>query len=142
MARVQQLKKEINVLLVREENMWKKRSRALWLHEGDQNTLFFHSRATHRYRRNKITEIENSVGELCSSEESISAVLIGFYQNLFTSLEPSQIELAMDPIPETVSAEMNAALSKEFTRTEDKVVHKQMESLKAPGPDGLPPLFF
>jgi len=40
------------------------------------------------------------------------AVLIGFYQNLFTSLEPSQIELAVDPIPETVSAEMNAALSK------------------------------
>lgn len=48
----------------------------------------------------------------------------------------------MDPIPEIVSAEMNAALSKEFTRTEDKAVLKQMESLKAPGPDGLPPLFF
>lgn len=46
----------------------------------------------------------------------------------------------MDPIPDTASAEMNVALSKEFTKTEDKAVLKQMESLKAP-PDGLPPLF-
>lgn len=91
MARVQQLKKEINVLLVREENMWKKRSRPLWLHEGDQNTRFFHSRATHRYRRNKISEIENSVGELCSSEESISAVLLGFYQNFLHPWNPVRL---------------------------------------------------
>ena len=35
MARVQRLKREISKLLVSEEQMWKQRSRALWLQEGD-----------------------------------------------------------------------------------------------------------
>ena len=36
--RVNRLKREINDLLSKEEKMWKQRSRALWLHEGDRNT--------------------------------------------------------------------------------------------------------
>ena len=60
MNRVLRLKKEINDLLSREEKMWKQRSRALWLHEGDNNTSYFHSRATHRFRRNRIEALENS----------------------------------------------------------------------------------
>lgn len=54
---VRRLKSKINGLLIKEENMWKQRSRALWLHEGDQNTKFFHNRASHRYRRNRIEEL-------------------------------------------------------------------------------------
>ena len=46
---VLKLKREISDLLVKEEKMWKQRSRALWLHEGDKNTRYFHSQATHRY---------------------------------------------------------------------------------------------
>ena len=41
MDRVHRLKWEINGLLIKEEKMWKQRSKALWLHEGDQNTRFF-----------------------------------------------------------------------------------------------------
>lgn len=48
---------EINGLLIKEEKMWKQMSRALWLHEGDQNTQFFHNRVSHRYRRNWIEEL-------------------------------------------------------------------------------------
>ena len=63
--RVTRLKREINDLLSKEEKMWKQRSRALWLHEGDRNTRYFHSRATHRYQRNRIEALENSLGEKC-----------------------------------------------------------------------------
>ena len=47
MDRVISLKCEINGLLVKEEQMWKQWLRALRVQEGDKNTRFFHSRATH-----------------------------------------------------------------------------------------------
>ena len=58
-SRVQRLKKEISKLLVREEQMWKQQSRALWLQEGDNNTKYFHSRASHRFRRNRIDALKD-----------------------------------------------------------------------------------
>ena len=41
MKAVNHLKWEINGLLIKEEKMWKQRSRALWLNEGDQSIKFF-----------------------------------------------------------------------------------------------------
>ena len=55
-----QLKKEINLLMDKEERMWRKRSRTLYLKDGDRNTRFFHCRATQRRRRNLITGIKIS----------------------------------------------------------------------------------
>ena len=51
-SRVQRLKLDISKLLVKEEQLWKQRSRALWLQKGDNNTKFFYSRASHWFRRN------------------------------------------------------------------------------------------
>ena len=45
-------------------------------------------------------------------------------------------------IPCTITDELNAKLLANFTREEVVVALKQMETLKAPRPDGLPPLFF
>ena len=41
MDRVNRLKWEINGLSIKEEKMWKQRSRALWLHEGGSKYMFF-----------------------------------------------------------------------------------------------------
>lgn len=48
----------------------------------------------------------------------------------------------MAGIPCSISDEMNQSLNAKFTREEKVMALKQMEPLKAPGPDGLPPLFF
>ena len=140
--RVNRLKREINDLLSKEEKMWKQRSRALWLHEGDRNTRYFHSRATHRYGRNRIEALENALGEKCVEENGIANILVDFYQNLFTSASPSRIEEALEATPRVVTDEMNQTLVAPFVKAEVEIALSQMEALKSPGPDGMPPLFF
>ncbi|XP_075636684.1 uncharacterized protein LOC142608915 [Castanea sativa] len=74
-AWVLRLNKEISKLLVKEEQMWKQRSRSLWLQEGDNNTRYFHSRASHKFRRNRMDSLEDANGELCNDEDGISSIL-------------------------------------------------------------------
>lgn len=122
--------------------MWKQISRALWLHEGDRNTRYFHSRATHRYQRNRIKALENSRGEKCVDENGIANILVDFYQNLFASSSLNWIKEALEATPRVVMEEMNQALVAPFEKAEVDIALSQMEALKTPGPDGMPPLFF
>ena len=102
-ARVLRLKKEISKLLVREEQMWKQRSRSLWLQEGDNNTRYFHSRASHRFMSNRIDSLEDANGELCSDEDGISSILVDYYQQVFTSSDPAMVDAVVDKIPCSIS---------------------------------------
>lgn len=43
---IKEVRREINEMLTREEEMWKQRSRALWLKCGDKNTKFCHAAAS------------------------------------------------------------------------------------------------
>ena len=142
MKAVNHLKWEINGLLIKEEKMWKQRSRALWLNEGDQNTKFFHNRASHRYKRNRIEELKNEAGIVCTNEGEISNSLIDFYQHLFTSDPPSHMEEVLRAVPIMITEEQNAMLAAEFVKAEVDEALRQMEPLKASGPNGLPPLFY
>ena len=142
MEGVLKLKKEIKELLVKEEKMWKQRFRALWLQEGDKNTWYFHSQATQRYKRNMICELMDSKGLLCMNEKDIAQILIGFYQGLFESANPCSIDQAMADIPPLFTLKMNDMLQEEYIRAEMDTTLHQMEALKAPGPDGMPPMFF
>ena len=142
METVNWLKWEINGLLIKEEKMWKQRSRALWLQKGDQNTQFFHNKASHRYKRNRIEELKNEAGMVCTDEEEISKILIYYYQNLFTSASPSNLEEVLMAVPTVITDEKNAMLAAEFVEAELEEALQQMAPLKAPGPDGLPPLSY
>uniref|UniRef100_A0A2N9GI95 Reverse transcriptase domain-containing protein n=1 Tax=Fagus sylvatica TaxID=28930 RepID=A0A2N9GI95_FAGSY len=55
---------------------------------------------------------------------------------------PDQIDQVAEHIMPVVTEEMNADLNRAFSPGEVVAALKQMAPLKAPGPDGLPPLFF
>ena len=61
------LEDEVNQLLDKEAKMWRQRSKVAWLHDGDRNTRFFHSKASQRRRRNYITKLYDANGGWCSS---------------------------------------------------------------------------
>ena len=77
--RIKALKDEINVLMDREARLWNQRSRILWLKNGDGNTKFFHARASHRFRKNVILGINDSLGSWKVEPNEIGGVLINFY---------------------------------------------------------------
>ena len=75
-------------------------------------------------------------------ENGIANILVDFYQNLFTSSSPNRIEEALEATPRVVIEEMNHELVAHFGRAEVDIALNQMDPLKSPRPDGMPPLFF
>ena len=52
------------------------------------------------------------------------------------------MDVVLEAIELKVTESMNQALLRDFTREEIDLALKHMEPLKAPGPDGMLPIFF
>jgi hypothetical protein len=75
-------------LLLKEETMWRQQSRALWLKEGDNNTKYFHRKASWRAKKNRILSIEDNNGQMVTDDNQIGKITNGFFTSLFTK-DPS-----------------------------------------------------
>ena len=122
--------------------MWSQRSRILWARQGDKSTKYFHSCATRRYRKNFIEGIRDEDGIWRRQLDEISKVLVKYYKTLFSSIEPSVSTNVLACVPTMINEEMNATLCQDFDASEVNNAVQQMASLKAPGPDGMPLLFY
>ena len=118
------------------------RARALHLKSGDSNTHFFHNKASQRFRRNRILGSLDESNSQCTDSSQIEDITVGFYSSLFTSTKPADAHAILEVIQPLVTEDMNISLTREFTRQEVDLALKDMALLKAPGPDGMPPLFF
>ena len=139
---VKLLQADLNDLLDKEGLMWEQHARALFLKYGDRNTGYFHSKASHRFRRNKISGLRNLDNVWCTSDLQIKDIVVEYFQSLFSSSHPSLQSDIFEAVMPSVSLEMNEQLLKPFTREEVEVALHQMEPITAPGPDGMPPLFY
>ena len=73
-------KKDLNMLLQDEEVMWRQRSKALWLREGDRNSKFFHAIASRRRVENTIQKLLIEDGNYVYKQEEIETEIIGYFQ--------------------------------------------------------------
>nr|CAD1819928.1 unnamed protein product [Ananas comosus var. bracteatus] len=134
------LKVRYEELCLQEEMKWKQRSRVHWLKVGDTNTKFFHLKATCRRNVNFISRISNGVTVL-SSPVTIADHLFSFFSSQLGTERGSTasinfLDLYSDSDPDLSS------LQEEFTVAEVKRAVFASSPEKAPGPDGLPMLFY
>ena len=133
--------RELNILMDKEARMWLQRSKVQWAKYGDRNSRYFHARATQRLRKNSISTLKRADGTWCSNLDEVADTIVDYYQNLFTSASPTNLENTIQHIQPIINEEMNASLVADFEALEVQEAIKQMAPLKAPGPNGIPPIF-
>ncbi len=91
--------------------MWRQRSKALWIANGDRNTKYFHGTASQRRRRNYIPGLRDERGEWHDSIERMTSLLIEYYEALFNTSHPTNLVETVADVPSVVTMEMNNALT-------------------------------
>jgi hypothetical protein len=136
------LQGELNEWLRRNEVLWRQKSRETWLKDGDKNSKFFHLSTVIRRKRNSIDAIKNGDGEWITCKKDIRNHVVESFQHLFRE-EAVEFPLDLEHlIRPSISEVENSTLCKIPTPQEIKEVIFGMSNLKAPGPDGLPALFY
>ncbi|KAF5453928.1 hypothetical protein F2P56_023637 [Juglans regia] len=74
---------DLERMILLEEVSWRKKSRVLWLKEGNQSMNFFHRIADSHKRHNKI-EVPKIDGVECREEQVIHNHVIDFFEKLLT----------------------------------------------------------
>ncbi|GMY05786.1 hypothetical protein FCV25MIE_01025 [Fagus crenata] len=141
-SRAKALKHEVTLLYGREEKMWRQRSRNNWLRCGDRNTRFFHHSASQRRRQNFIECLQDNNGVIQTGDSGVAAIFLQYFQDLFKTTGPINLAPILSGVSCVVTKEMNETLGKDFTAAEVAFALKQMTPTSAPGPDGMPPLFY
>ncbi|CAB4278316.1 unnamed protein product [Prunus armeniaca] len=134
--------KEMDVLLEREEMLWRQRSRVSWMKYGDKNTRFFHEHAKMRGRRNLIQTIVDDQGVWHTSTESIGSAFCDYFQGLFASNGLQEAGAATEVVKPLLTPSQNLRLNQVFSREEIETSLGKMFPTKSPGVDGMLALFY
>ena len=125
-----------------EETKWAQRANIKHVQEGGNNTKYFHLIANGRHRKKKIFQLEQEEGTIVGDEQ-LQVYITEYYKKLFGASAPSNVrldEIVTHDIPH-LSVEENKILTANFTEKEVFEAISQMETNKAPGPDGFPAEF-
>ena len=136
------IQQELNTWLSRNESMWRQKSRETWLKDGDRNSKFFHMSTVIRRRKNSIDTIRGDDGEWIVKISEIREFAVQKFNHLFTSDTvsfPSDLDNLITP---AITDLENSSLCLIPSPIEIRDAMFSMHSLKSPGPDGLPPLFY
>lgn len=98
LIRFKALEKQLDEHMKAEETMWRQRSRAVWLMEGDKNTNFFHGKANQRRKTNEIQKLKDSDGVWWKGEDHVERILIDYFSDIFSSSNPGDIDVVCEVV--------------------------------------------
>lgn len=142
-TRFKVLEEELDKIWRIEEIKIRQRSRDQDILEGDRNTTYFHAVANYRSRKKRIDFLESPIGHV-TDQAGMMKVAVDFYKNLFAKEERGGIKLVDNfwEVSQKVSADENDGLTAPFLESEIKEAVFSCYPDGAPGPDGLPFLFY
>lgn len=132
--------REYHEILLHEDLLWSQHARKDWLHFGDMNTKFFHLLAVTCRRRNKIKALLDDQDNMVLDPAQLSDMAVRFFSSLFTE-EGSFNSWPWGHFPSLAQDWLDSVQAKPLD-SEIKVTMFSMSALKAPGPNGLHPVFF
>lgn len=133
---------ELNCWLEKEDEIWRQRSRLNWFQNGDRNTSFFHAKASAHQKKNYMEGLMDANDVQWEDDTRMEEIVVDYYNNLFSSSNPEDFTELLNAVQPKVFVAMNEELTRNFTGEEVRLALKQMYPLKAPGPNGMPPLFY
>jgi hypothetical protein len=81
-------------------------------------------------------------GGMVEREEDMLAAVTDYFGSLFSWCAGQRVEELLEHVQARVTPQMNERMMAEFTSEEIKAALDGIGDLKAPGPDGLPAIFF
>jgi hypothetical protein len=120
---------------------WKQRGKFRAIVEGDENSKFFHARASQRLRRNSIRTLVVG-GVAVAAHDAKAAALFAFYNNLLGRQLAVQWEFDVDALYSGCPRVNGDALIGAFSLLEVEAAINSVDRASAPGPDGFGPAFY
>ncbi|PKI49597.1 hypothetical protein CRG98_029987 [Punica granatum] len=117
----------------------------LWnteLKEGDRNSKFFHLSTVIRRNSNHITAIKANNGDWCQDYEGIGNYFLRNFQELFATSHPEIPDDLEGLVSQVITDSENESLIRIPDDEEILIALNSIPNLKAPGPDGIPSLFY
>ena len=133
---------ELNCWHEKEDTIWHQWSRINRFQSRDRNTGFFHAKASSRQKKNDMEGLLDARGVWQENEEVMGEIVLDYYTDLFTSSNLIDFDEILGAMQPRVTSSMNQKITMEFIADGVNMALKQMYPLKAPGPDGMPPLFY
>ncbi|XP_040996249.1 uncharacterized protein LOC121242444 [Juglans microcarpa x Juglans regia] len=136
------LKAEFEKVLEEENLKWQQRAKQRWLKEGDRNTKYFHQCASQRRKVIRISKLIDDRDQEITNASAICQQFQAFFQELFTTANPQNIDGCLAATNPIVTNDMNQALMRPYCAQEIEEVLFQMDGLSSPGPNGFPAAFY
>ncbi|XP_071933079.1 uncharacterized protein [Coffea arabica] len=117
------------------EIFWAQKARSIWLKEGDKNRAYFHACVKTRRKRNKITSLQKENGEWCTDNQQIVQEICKYYEDMYTTSQPQNMEEVLEGVPVSVTSRLNQNLIQPVEENEVRAAVFSMHPNKAPRPD-------
>ncbi|XP_071678659.1 uncharacterized protein [Lolium perenne] len=120
---------------------WKQRGKFRAIVEGDENSKFFHARASQRLRRNSNRTLDIG-GVADAAHDAKAAALFSYYSNLLGWRPAVQWEFDVNALYSGCPRVNGDALVGAFSPLEIEAAINSLDRASAPGPDGFGPAFY